>query len=224
MVSCQVESDRLGMTDPPSKNSLPSVNLRVPPAAPAPSLAPFPSKGTMPAASLIGEGPRQYLIEREDLHSFDGLKESLHGELRPADPIEQIWVDDVVDLEWSIHRLRKIRKSTVENSMKKNIAMIIVKQMNYPMHSIPAAVLEKWQSIAAKYINGEAEAVDQISTFIEPSVLAAQLEDAFRCASDRYQALGNSIMAAARQRDAALTRLYGRREAIAAGRIASPSK
>jgi len=174
--------------------------------------------------SLIGDGPRQYLSVYEDIQSFDAFRARIHEEIRPSDPVEQIWTDDIVDIEWSIHRLRNIRKSIVENRMSNKISMMIIKMLKYSEHTVPAVIYDKWRIVAQKYVRGDSEAASQLSEVLGAAALEHQMDDAFLGASDSFQAIGNSILAAGRQRDAVLTRLYGRREAIAAGRIPGPVK
>lgn len=193
-------------------------------AAKAPALHEADEVGVGEIRSLIGDGPRQYLSFFEDGHSFDNLRLQIHEEIRPSDPVERIWTDDIVDTEWSIHRLRNIRKSIVESRMTNNISMFVIKLLKHSEHNVPVAVYDKWKSVAREYIRGDGDAASQLIEIIDPAVLERQMDDAFLGASESYQAIGNSILAAGRQRDAVLTRLYGRREAIAAGRIPGPVK
>lgn len=175
--------------------------------------------GAAEIRSLIGKGPRQYLSVFEDIDSFDCLRVQIHDEIIPTDPIERIWTDDIVDIEWGIHRLRIIRKSIVENRMANNIAMFVVKFLKYSDYNFPDSTYDNWKSVAQRYVLGDSDAASQLIEMIGSTALERQMDDAFLGASDSFQAIGNSILAAGRQRDAVLTRLYGRREAIAAGRI-----
>lgn len=185
----------------------------------APALPGTDEPGVGEIASLIGDGPRQYLSIYEDIQSFDAFRARIHEEIRPTDPVEQIWTDDIVDIEWSIHRLRNIRKSVVESRMSNKISMMVIKILKYSEHTVPVAIYDKWRTVAQKYVRGDSEAASQLSEVLGAAALERQMDDAFLAASDSYQAIGGSILAAGRQRDAVLTRLYGRREAIAAGRI-----
>lgn len=187
--------------------------------APPPVLSVTDEPGVSEISSLIGYGPRQYLSAFEDIQSFDAFRVRIHEEIRPSDPVEQIWTDDIVDIEWSIHRLRNIRKSIVENRMSNKISMMVIKILRYSEHTVPAGIYDKWKVIAQKYVRGDSDAASQLAEVLGAAALEHQMDDAFLAASDAYQAIGGSILAAGRQRDAVLTRLYGRREAIAVGRI-----
>ena len=43
--------------------------------------------------------------------------------MRPADPIERMWVDEMVDLEWDLHRLRTTRPRVVEDVLTDQLAI-----------------------------------------------------------------------------------------------------
>lgn len=75
-----------------------------------------------PTPSLIGDGPGQYLLMYENRRSFDEMRAAFDGELRPADPIERMWVDEIVDLEWDLHRLRRTRRTVVERALVERLS------------------------------------------------------------------------------------------------------
>lgn len=80
---------------------------------------PDPAEAT---ASLIGSGPGQYLLAVEDHESFDSMKAAFADDLRPTGPIERMWVDEIVDLEWDLHRLRRMRRTVVETALTERLA------------------------------------------------------------------------------------------------------
>ena len=116
-------------TDSPPPPRLPTARPRARPpagasaAATAAAAAPGDQPDEIaPTPSLIGEGPGQYLLHCENRRSFDEMKAAFDGELRPADPIERLWVDEIVDLEWDLHRLRTARRAVVETTLTENLA------------------------------------------------------------------------------------------------------
>lgn len=84
-----------------------------------------------PVPPLIGEGPRQYLLGCEDHKSFDRLRAAIDDDLQPTGPIERMWVDEIVDLEWDLHRLRRMRRTVVETAL--------IERLAYRTHTIACA-------------------------------------------------------------------------------------
>lgn len=122
---------------PPSPPRLPPAPPQARPAASAPAAsaaAAADASGDEPddltlTPSLIGDGPGQYLLEWENRQSFDEMKAAFEQELRPVDPIERMWTDEFVDLEWDLHRLRRTRRTVVERALverltKKTLAAV----------------------------------------------------------------------------------------------------
>jgi hypothetical protein len=88
------------------------------------------SKHTGPSPiSIFGPPP---LIDGEDAKAYDEMLLRVSSAEKPTDFLEEIWVRDVVDLTWEIHRWRQLKahlisvgvtalvKSKLENVLKKN--------------------------------------------------------------------------------------------------------
>lgn len=171
-------------------------------------------------ASLIGTGPRQYLLGCEDLRSFDELKATFDGELQPMDPIERMWVDELVDLEWSLHRLRNTRRAVLETRLVDrlvNLTVLALGERRSERLPSPAIL----QGAARGYIRGVPDARDYIHATVGFLQLDVELQVVQAGAFDILSRVEHTIHATSRMRDAILTRIYGRRDAIADGRIAS---
>ena len=184
-----------------------------------------------PTPSLIGDGPGQYLLGCENRQSFDEMKAAFDRELRPADPIERMWVDEIVDLEWDLHRLRTTRRRMVEDALtdqlanrvfRCNAAVALMAQQENP-EEIPPELprLVDIQYEARACVRGDPEG----RAYITEGLGTLRLEDELQIAHGEtfgiLARLEPSIHASSRLRDSILTRLYGRRDAMAGGRITS---
>ena len=175
-----------------------------------------------PTPSLIGDGPGQYLLGCENRQSFDEMKAAFDRELRPADPIERMWVDEIVDLEWDLHRLRTTRRRVVENALtdqlankvfRCNAAVAQLAQEQPPLSEI--------QYYARACVRGDPEGREYITEGLGILRLEDELQIAHGETVGILARLEPSIHATSRLRDGILARLYGRRDAMAAGRITS---
>ena len=183
---------------------------------------------TTPTPSLIGDGPGQYLLGCENRRSFDEMKAAFDRELRPADPVERMWVDEIVDLEWDLHRLRTTRRVVVENTLAEHLAFKVfqlnkararARQPGQPRVEQPP--LSEIKSEARACVRGDPEAHQYIYEGLGILRLEDEYQSAYQMAADALARLESSIHAASRLRDAVMGRLYGRRQLIADGRIIS---
>lgn len=173
--------------------------------------------------SLIGRGPGQYLLACENRSAFDAFKATLDEELRPTDAIERIWVDEFVDLEWDLHRLRITRRTVVEQALTNRLAEKAGNILaRFPMRDedVPVSVAEiRYRALACvrgvpEHINFMSDALGRLN--MNDELMIAQAETA-----ETLARLEQSIEATSRLRDAVLSRLYARRDLIADGRIVS---
>lgn len=172
-----------------------------------------------PTASLIGDGPGQYLLGCENRQSFDGMKAAFDHELRPADPIERMWVDEIVDLEWDLHRLRAVRRTALEMALADRLAAMAAKGAVAGGLSAPT-VHDSLRAAALGCVRGVPAAQAVIDECVGFYSIDAELQVVQSQNVEVLARLAQSIQATSRLRDAILARLYGRRDSIADGRIA----
>ena len=173
-----------------------------------------------PIPSLIGDGPGQYLLGCENRRSFDEMKAAFDRELRPADPIERMWVDEVVDLEWDLHRLRGTRRAVLEAALADRLAAMAA--LGVAAAGVPTPpTYTQLRAAALGCVRGVPAAQELIRQCAGPYRIADELQLVQSQSTDIQTRLGQSIHATSRLRDGILTRLYGRRDAMAGGRIAS---
>ena len=173
-------------------------------------------------ASLLGDGPRQYLVGGEDFQSFDRLKAAFEAELQPIDPIERMWTDEFVGLEWDLHRLRKTLRAIVEVRLVERLGeMAYSGQAAGGLAPGTPRTLNGLKDAARGYLRGVPEGAAAIHDSIGFHVLDDELQTVQVAAIDTFLRLEAAIRATSSQRDAVLARFYGRRDGIADGRIAS---
>jgi hypothetical protein len=68
-----------------------------------------------PAVELAPFGPPP-LIEGEDGAAYDELLSRVSTAIKPADILEDIWVREIVDLDWEVLRLRRLKASLMAAS------------------------------------------------------------------------------------------------------------
>lgn len=215
-------------TDSPSPPRLPPARSRARPATrvSAAAAAAVPTSGAqpdeiMPTQSLIGDGPGQYLLGCENRQSFDGMQTALDEDFAPVDAIERMWVDEIVDLSWDLHRLRNTRRAVVEKGLiDKLIEMVAMSDAGMKLMEASRSGKEILDA-ARGCVRGDAQGYQ----LVVEAIGADQIEDAFNQEMQSHinvlERLETSLHATSRLRDAIVTRLYIRRAGIAEGRIIS---
>ena len=214
------------MTDSsPSTTRLPPARARTRSSESAPLPEPPVGSGgpdtAAPTPSLIGDGPGQYLLGCENRSAFNGMKEALDEDFGPVDAIERMWVDEIVDLSWDLHRLRNTRRAVVEKGLVDKLVEMVT------MTDAGMKLMEASRSVRGivDAARGCAGGDAQSYQWVVGAIGADQIEDAFQQEMQRHmnvlERLETSIHATSRLRDAIVTRLYIRRAGIADGRIIS---
>ena len=178
---------------------------------------------------MIGSGPRQYLLAGEDRPSFDVLKAAFDEELRPADAVERMWADEIVDLEWDLHRLRLTRRTIVENDLVDRLTQKVALSNAALSRHAPAeerltdgpATLADIRYQARKCVNGDPAGVEYVHGALVVLDMAHEIRSVQAENTEVLMRLEASIHATSRLRDAVIARLYSRRELIADGRVIS---
>lgn len=75
-------------------------------------------------ASCLGDPP---LVEGEDKAAYDTLNMQIESAVDPQDPIEYLWVRDVIDLTWEIQRLRRLKVSYLAASAPQGLDKFLQK-------------------------------------------------------------------------------------------------
>ena len=209
--------------DSPSPPRLPPARPRVRAAAivAAASASVDSPDDTTPTPSLIGDGLGQYILGCENRLAFDRMKAALDEDFRPVDAIERMWVDEIVDLSWDLHRLRNTRRALVEKGLIEQLINMVT------MSDVGMRLMEASRSMTGinDAVRGCVRGDPQSHQVVVEAIGSDQIEDTFQREMQRHinmlERLEASVHATSRLRDAIVTRLYIRRAGIADGRIIS---
>jgi hypothetical protein len=103
---------------PPTQNPVPH---------PAPSVAP-------PTAAEPSAAPHLYtalLLHGEEPEAHDAIWNRITAAVRPADILEEIWVEDVIDLVWEAFRLRRFRSCLMTTAASKGVHKVLSASFPY---------------------------------------------------------------------------------------------
>jgi hypothetical protein len=90
----------------------------------AKSAAISPAPGTARTRRVAPFGPPP-LIQGEDRGAYDKLLARVSAAVKPVDILEEIWVHDVVDLEWEVLRLRRLKVALMTASASKALRTVL---------------------------------------------------------------------------------------------------
>ena len=96
--------------------------------------------------------PAAPLIAGENADDYNDLFRQLTGTLQPCDPIEAIWVRDVVDLVWEVFRLRRLKAYLIRSGAYQGLAQVLKPLVKWETH----------EELARAWSTGEAEAVETV--------------------------------------------------------------
>jgi hypothetical protein len=121
---------------------------------PTPNPAPHPAPSVAPtAAAEPSAAPHLYtalLLHGEDPEAHDVIWSRITAAVRPADILEEIWVEDVVDLVWEAFRLRRFKSCLMTTAASKGV-------LNVLSASLPYAAAHE---MATKWAAGDTERVE----------------------------------------------------------------
>jgi hypothetical protein len=80
--------------------------------------------------ALFGPLP---LIEGEDVAAYEHLRARICAKVKPVDSIDEIFIDDIVSLQWEISRARRLKSSLLQVRGLEALERLLVKQLDdYP--------------------------------------------------------------------------------------------
>jgi hypothetical protein len=125
------------------------------------------------------------ILVGEDAAAFEELLARIRSAVKPADMIEEMFVADVVWLEWEVLRWRRLKGSLIRAREVKALEDFLYKQLdesddNYELyseqfanrlaealqHNLPEDQAEHAQRLAHKYAENEPEAVDKVDEIL----------------------------------------------------------
>jgi hypothetical protein len=116
------------------------------------------------------------LLEGEDAAAYDEFLARIHAAVNPADIIDEVFIADVVSLEWEVLRWRRLKLSLIRTLGLKALESFLAKKLEYDLYSEHfAADLTKIlqdnlpedeasaQTLAHRCAQNEADAVDKVN-------------------------------------------------------------
>ena len=77
---------------------------------------------------LLGPPP---LLPNESLLDYEGLKARLRAKIAPQDVLEEIWLRDILDLQWEVLRMRRLKSRLLGNSSPIGLESLLHRRVNY---------------------------------------------------------------------------------------------
>ena len=146
--------------------------------------------------SIFGPVP---ILPGEDAAAYEQLRRQVASSVKPADIIEEIWLQDVVDLTWDILRLRRDKQNLIAA-----VRATAIERNLHGLISAPEihALLRGWRA-------GKPSAIRRIEKILTAANrnLAAVLAYALSNEIDRIERLERLITLAEARRNAALREL-----------------
>jgi hypothetical protein len=77
---------------------------------------------------LLGPPP---LLPNESHADYEGLKARLRAKISPQDMLEEIWVRDILDLQWEVLRMRRIKARILSSSSPEGLESLLYRRVPY---------------------------------------------------------------------------------------------
>ena len=127
--------------------------------------------------ALFGPPP---LIEGEDAAAYDQLLARIFAAVKPVDVIDEMFIADVVSLEWEVLRLRRLKWSLIRARGLEALEDFLGENLDYDLYSehfaddlaeilqdnLPEDQAEDAQTLARECARNEADAVDKVKKIL----------------------------------------------------------
>lgn len=153
---------------------------------------------------LLGPPP---LLPNESLVDYEGLKARLRAKIVPQDVLEEIWVRDILDLQWEVLRMRRLKARLLANSSPAGLESLLHRRINY---SDVGKFVDAWG-------RGKKEDLREIEQLLETRGLSLDDVDAhsFLKRLEPLESIDRMISHAEARRNNALREIERAREAAA---------
>jgi hypothetical protein len=122
-----------------------------------------------PPAALAGTPP---LVAGENPTSYDELLARVTATLQPADVVEQMFIREIVDLAWEVHRMRRLKTNLMASLAHEGMEMLLRPLLGH--HSSSAALSRAWAARGEDAVS-KVEATLAAAGFTMDHVAAATL-------------------------------------------------
>jgi hypothetical protein len=114
------------------------------------------------------------LLEGEDAAAYNEFLARIHAALNPVDIIDDMFIADVVSLEWEVLRWRRLKLNLIRTRGLKALESFLAKKLEYDLYSehfaadltkilqdnLPEDEADSAQTLACRCAQNEADAVD----------------------------------------------------------------
>ena len=161
---------------------------------------------------LLGPPP---LLPNESLVDYEGLKARLRAKVAPRDVIEEIWLRDILDLQWEVLRMRRLKARLLGNSSPAGLESLLVRRVP---HHAREKLVEAWG-------RGDKEAIKEVLQILKQMGLNMDDVDAHSLLKrlDPLERIDRMISQAEARRNSALREIEKAREATAKRMISALS-
>jgi hypothetical protein len=132
------------------------------------------TSASAPRWTLFGQPP---LLDGEDAAAYDALLARISAAVKPVNIIEEMFICDVVSLEWEVLRWRRLKSSWIRVRGLKALETFLREKLNYNLYSqhfaydlaeilqdnLPEDQAEDAQTLARECAQNEAGAVDKVN-------------------------------------------------------------
>jgi len=125
------------------------------------------------------------LLEGEDATAYDELLGRICAAVKPVDIIDELFIADIVALEWEVLRWRRLKRTLMQETGLKALKNFLAGKLNYDQYSehvaddlmeilreyVPGGKEDAMQALARKCVRNEPDVVDEINKVLAPSIL-----------------------------------------------------
>ena len=153
---------------------------------------------------LLGPPP---LLPNESLADYEGLKSLLRAKIGPRDVVEEIWLRDILDLQWEVLRMRRLKSRILSSSSPLGLESLLKRRVNY-LHL--AGLVEGWGK-------GDKDTIKEIENLLKHLGLTKTDIDAHSLLKslDQLERIDRMISQAEARRNTALREIERSRETAA---------
>ena len=155
--------------------------------------------------------PALPLIDGETRADYESFHASCLRTVKPADAIEQVWLQDFIDYTWEAQRLRRMKAALIQANKRRAVERLIRDLAD------KETALYDSKSLSKKWSSGEGGAIDFFETLLDQHDLtdASVMAKAVEICLPVLEKIDKLISAYDYRRDAALRELEKRRDLLA---------
>ena len=148
-----------------------------------------------PVARLVTFGPAP-LLEGENETDYNDLLARIIAAVKPADVLEEMWARDVVDYEWHVLRLRRVKVLLINLAAQQGLLAVLQELLDYDSAKEVSEAWARRNPLAVKKVDKILADANLSLEYVMAEALAAKFDEIDR--------IDRMIMIAEGRRDAML--------------------